>query len=72
MQKNRQWEWTGGVKIHEIALSYYQNKELVIVALIIFLVVFVGLVIWVNLKPNRTIYKKLERLPLEDEEDKNE
>jgi cbb3-type cytochrome oxidase subunit 3 len=44
----------------------------VVIALTIFLVVFVGLVIWVNLKPNRTIYNKLERLPLEDEEDKNE
>lgn len=36
----------------------------------IFFVVFVGLVIWVNLKPNKRIYKELERLPLEDEEDK--
>jgi len=40
----------------------------VIIALIIFFAVFVGLVIWVNLKPNQTIYKKLGRLPLEDEE----
>jgi hypothetical protein len=44
----------------------------VVIALTIFLVVFVGLVIWVNLKPNEAVYKKLERLPLEDEEDKNE
>jgi len=51
-------------------LSYYQNKEIVIVALIIFFVVFLGLVIWVNLQSNRKLYEELERLPLEDEEDK--
>ena len=43
-----------------------------VIALILFLAVFIGLVIWVNLRPNQKLYKQLERLPLENEEDKNE
>ncbi|MBI2487484.1 MAG: hypothetical protein HYW01_11125 [Deltaproteobacteria bacterium] len=30
------------------------------------------MIIWINLKPNQKLYKELERLPLENEEDKNE
>ena len=53
----------------QIALSYYGHPYLIIISLIIFIAFFIGLILWVQLKSNKQIYKELEKLPLEEEED---
>jgi hypothetical protein len=62
----------GGVDIKQIALSYFENIELTNLALILFLIAFTIVVVRVMSGRNRKLYKKMERLPLEDDVYENE
>ena len=63
----------GGRVIHQIALSYFTDTEITIVALIIFLLAFAAILLWALKRPKSEI-EELENLPLEDErfEDKED
>lgn len=52
--------------IKQIALSHFNNTEIVIIALIIFLLAFVALVVWAMKRPKEEI-EEMEMLPLEDD-----
>jgi cbb3-type cytochrome oxidase subunit 3 len=67
---------TGGRDIHQIALSYFKDIEIIIIALVIFLSVFVVIVLWALKRPKKEI-EEMANLPLEDDsaeskEDKND
>ena len=50
-------------------LSHFDMIHLPITALIIFLVLFMGVLFWVSMKENKKKYSELENLPL-DQTDK--
>jgi len=52
-------------------LSYFQNIGLTIAALVIFIVAFIGLLVWVMRKSGKDYYERMRQLPLEDEQDKS-
>lgn len=56
----------GGCIIHQIGLSYFKDIELIIAALVIFLLAFVVIVIWALKRPEKEIVE-MENLPLENE-----
>ena len=56
----------------QAALSYFQHPEMVLVPLILFFVFFLLLIFFITRPRNIEIFKKMERLPLEEEENANE
>ena len=56
----------GGRVIKQIALSYFTDTEIVVAALIIFLLAFIAIVVWAVKRPKSEI-EEMEQLPLEDE-----
>jgi cbb3-type cytochrome oxidase subunit 3 len=52
-------------------LSYFQNIGLTIVALVIFIVVFIGLLVWVIRKSGKEYYERMGQVPLDDEQDES-
>lgn len=54
----------------QIALAYYEHTYLVAIALLIFFTAFIAIVLSTYRKSNEEIYKELEKLPLEKEENK--
>lgn len=55
----------------QIALAYYEHTYLVAIALLIFFTTFIAIVLSTYRKSNEEIYKELEKLPLEKEENKS-
>ncbi|NIP30480.1 MAG: CcoQ/FixQ family Cbb3-type cytochrome c oxidase assembly chaperone [Candidatus Dadabacteria bacterium] len=53
----------------QLALSYFENPDLILIPLLIFIVFFVFILISVFRKSNQKLYDYLSRLPLEDEEE---
>ena len=53
----------------QIALSYYKDIYLVLIALVIFFIAFICIFISTYSKSNKKLYKELERLPLEEDGD---
>ena len=51
----------------QLALSYFDNPELALIPMIIFIVFFVVLLISVFSSANKNKYEYLSKLPLEDE-----
>lgn len=49
-------------------LAYFTDTHLTAVGLVIFFVFFVGVIWWTSLKANKTNYRQLEQLPLNDGE----
>ena len=49
-----------------LVLSQWNFPLLPTMALMIFFLLFVGVIWWVNRNENKEIYKKLEQLPLEE------
>lgn len=49
-------------------LMYFTDTYLTAVGLLIFFLFFVGVVVWVNRKQGKTYYKRMEQIPLNDEE----
>lgn len=49
-----------------LAFAHYTDTLLTLIGLGLFITVFLGWVAWVNLKPNRELYKKIARELLED------
>ncbi len=54
------------------ALSYFQYPEMVLVPLILFFVFFMLLLFFITRPKNRELFKKMEKMPLEEEETNNE
>ena len=52
----------------QIALSYYQYPELILIPLILFFLFFTVLLVIVTRPKNKELYKKMEMLPLEEED----
>ena len=52
----------------QIALSYFQYPELILIPLVIFFLFFTVLLIIVTRPRNKELYKKMEMLPLEEED----
>ena len=52
----------------QIALSYFQYPELILIPLIIFFLFFIVLLIIITRPENKELYKKMEKLPLEEED----
>lgn len=50
------------------AFAHYTDVPLSLFAFIVFLIFFLGIVIWTGLKYNQKKYRKLEQLPLEGSE----
>ena len=53
--------------MRENALSQYTGGHWNAIALIIFVVLFAGFVLWTYRRSARNYYKKMARLPLDDE-----
>ncbi len=53
----------------QIALSYYKDIYLVLIAFVIFFIAFIYIFISTYSKSNKKLYKELERLPLEEDGD---
>jgi len=56
----------------QAALSYFQYPEMVLVPLILFFLFFLVLLIFITRPKNKEIFKKMEKMPLEEEESINE
>ena len=52
----------------QIALSYFQYPELILIPLIIFFLFFAVLLIIITRPESKELYKKMEMLPLEEED----
>lgn len=52
----------------QMALTQFPWPELTLVPLILFFVFFVAVVIWVNLRANKSRFAHMSQLPLEGEE----
>lgn len=52
----------------QIALSYFQYPELILIPFILFFLFFLVLLIIVTRPRNKELYKKMEMLPLEEED----
>jgi cbb3-type cytochrome oxidase subunit 3 len=48
------------------ALSHLHWTMLPVVSMLMFAMVFVGVLLWSNRKESRSIYKEMENLPLEE------
>ncbi len=48
------------------ALSHLHWTTLPVVSMLMFAMVFVGVLLWSNRKESRSIYKEMENLPLEE------
>lgn len=51
----------------QIALSYYKDIYLVLIAFVIFFVAFIYIIISTYRKSNKKLYKELAQLPLEED-----
>ncbi len=51
----------------QIALSYYQDMYLVLIAFVIFFVAFICIFVSTFIKSNNNLYKELAQLPLEED-----
>ncbi len=49
----------------EVLLNF-EYLDLTIFAFFLFLMVFVGTILWINRKGSKDVYKSIENLPLED------
>lgn len=47
------------------ALSHFTQPDLILFGFILFVVCFLGVCVWVNLKSRQGIYKNLEKIPLD-------
>ena len=56
----------------QAALSYFQYPEMVLVPLILFFLFFMLLLIFITRPANIELFKKMEKMPLEEEEFTNE
>ena len=56
----------------QIALSYFQYPEMILIPLILFFLFFLVLLIIITRPANKELFKKMERLPLEEEDIINE
>lgn len=56
----------------QAALSYFQYPEMVLVPLILFFVFFMLLLFFITRPKNRELFKKMENMPLEEEDKFNE
>ena len=56
----------------QTALSYFQYPEMVLVPLILFFVFFLLLLFFVTRPKNKELFKKMEKMPLEEEEFSND
>jgi len=52
----------------QIALSYFQYPELILIPLILFFLFFTVLLIMITRPRNKELYKEMEMLPLEEED----
>lgn len=52
----------------QTALSYFQYPELILIPFILFFLIFSILLIIVTRPKNKELYKKMEMLPLEEED----
>lgn len=53
-------------------LKYFTDLPLVLAALFLFLVCFIGFVVWVNRRGSTGLYRQLAHMPLQDSEDTKE
>lgn len=56
----------------QAALSYFQYPEMVLVPLLLFFLFFLVLLIFITRPGNVELFKKMEKMPLEEEETINE
>ncbi len=54
------------------AFSYFTMGYLNVIAMLIFMSVFVGVIFWIYRKSSQSYYQKISRLPLEAEEQDHE
>lgn len=47
------------------AFKYFTDQHLTVTGLILFAVLFIGIVVWTSLKSKQDLYKKMSQLPLE-------
>ena len=52
----------------QAALSYFQYPEMVLVPLILFFLFFLVLLLFITRPKNIELFKKLEKMPLEEED----
>lgn len=52
----------------QLALSYFQYPELILIPLILFFLIFLVLLIIITRPKNKDLYKRMEMLPLEEED----
>lgn len=56
----------------QIALSYFQYPEMILIPFILFFIFFLALLVIITRPANKEIFKKMEKLPLEEEGTYNE
>jgi len=56
----------------QTALTYFQYPEMVLIPLILFFIFFLALLIFITRPRNVELFKKMEKMPLEEEENINE